>query len=108
MKKEQSVRVGIIGEFDESRPSHGATEAAIGHAAARCGIRAEIAWVPTTALGEAAGMAGGMAGGTAGAAGELAAFDGLWCAPGGAFRCMAGALSGIRFARERRRPFMGT
>jgi CTP synthase (UTP-ammonia lyase) len=32
----------------------------------------------------------------------------VWCAPGGPFRSLDGALSGIRWARECRVPFLGT
>ena len=40
--------------------------------------------------------------------GHLAGFDGLWAAPGGPYRSLEGALWGIRFARERGIPFVGT
>jgi CTP synthase (UTP-ammonia lyase) len=38
----------------------------------------------------------------------LAGAAAVWCAPGGPFRSMDGALEGIRWAREAGRPFLGT
>jgi CTP synthase (UTP-ammonia lyase) len=38
----------------------------------------------------------------------VAGFDGLWCVPASPYRSMDGALTAIRFARERSRPFLGT
>lgn len=35
-------------------------------------------------------------------------FDGFWCVPGSPYRDTDGALRAIRFAREQRRPFLGT
>jgi CTP synthase (UTP-ammonia lyase) len=35
-------------------------------------------------------------------------FDGFWCVPASPYRDMDGALRAIRFAREQRRPFLGT
>jgi CTP synthase (UTP-ammonia lyase) len=35
-------------------------------------------------------------------------FDGVWCVPGSPYRNENGALQAIRFAREQRRPFLGT
>ena len=41
-------------------------------------------------------------------ASQLAAFGGLWCVLASPYRSMDGALRGIRFARERQVPFLGT
>jgi len=40
--------------------------------------------------------------------GALETFDGLWAAPGAPYRSLQGGLTGIRFARERGVPFVGT
>jgi CTP synthase (UTP-ammonia lyase) len=87
--------IGVIGDYD-GRPSHVATNAALGHAAARLGLELEIRWLPTPAL-----LAPG-------AEAALAACDGLWASPGSPYRSLDGALAGIRFARERDWPFTGT
>ena len=42
------------------------------------------------------------------AAEQLQDFDAVWCAPGSPYLSLDGALEGIRFAREARRPFLGT
>jgi CTP synthase (UTP-ammonia lyase) len=55
----------------------------------------DVVWLPTTSLDRDA-------------AARLQDADAIWCAPGGPFLGMEGALGGIRFARERGRPFLGT
>jgi len=39
---------------------------------------------------------------------RAAGFDGFWCVPASPYRDIDGALRAIRFAREQRRPFLGT
>jgi len=50
-------------------------------------------WVATPDIGDGA---------------SLRTFDGIWCVPASPYRDMAGALSAIRFARERQVSFLGT
>lgn len=90
------VRIGIIGDFRASSPTHVPTNDAIQHAAAALGLAVESAWIPTEDLEGA------------GATRRLADWDGLWASPGSPYKSMDGALNGIRFARERGRPFVGT
>ena len=92
----KSVQIGIIGDFKPGFPSHLATNQAIGHAAAALSITAQVRWVPTPALAADEGRA------------VLEQFDGLWASPGSPYKSMEGALAGIRFARERDLPFIGT
>ena len=91
-----AVRIGVIGDFNPEYPSHTATDAAIAHAAASLSVAADVRWLPTPSL----------CGPDAGAI--LEPCDGLWASPGSPYRSMEGALAGIRFARERGRPFVGT
>ena len=91
----EPVVIGVIGDFD-GRPSHVATNAAIGHAAAALGRDAAVRWLPTPLLLEP------------GAEESLAACAGLWAAPGSPYLSLDGALAAIRFARERDWPFVGT
>jgi CTP synthase (UTP-ammonia lyase) len=91
----QPIRIGIIGDYDPEFLPHRATDAALGHAADGLGLTVAVEWLPTPSLD----------GPTADA---LAACDGLWCAPGSPYRSLAGALAGVRFAREADRPFIGT
>jgi CTP synthase (UTP-ammonia lyase) len=90
------VKIGIIGDLDANHPSRIATDSALNHAAAALSVAADCAWVSTLRV-EREGAEEG-----------LAAFNGLWCAPGSPYKRMEGALGGIRFARERDRPFVAT
>ncbi len=93
---DQPLRVGIVGDFNPSYPSHTATNEALSHAASALSLHLEPTWLPTPSLeGE-------------GREGLLRQFDALWCAPGSPYASMEGALEAIRFARERDWPFVGT
>jgi CTP synthase (UTP-ammonia lyase) len=84
-----SPRIGIVGDFNAGNITHQFTN----QACADLGIGFE--WIPTDAIvGEAAG--------------RLAEFDGIWIAPASPYRSMDGALTAIRYARERGVPLVGT
>ena len=92
----QSVRIGIIGDFNPEYRSHHATNSALEHAAKRLGIDVETVWLPTPAL-----------------SGSdideiLMNYDGLWAASGSPYHSLDGALAAIQFARTRNWPFVGT
>ena len=89
------ISIGVIGDFDPEFAPHPATDAALEHAAVALGVEVDVRWHPTEAL----------------AAADLAAAlaqDALWCAPGSPYRSLDGALRGVRFARERDVPMLGT
>lgn len=89
------VQIGIIGDYSPDFHPHRATDAAIQHAADSLGLTASAEWLPTPSLdGDPAA--------------RLRHYDALWCAPGSPYQSMSGALAGIRFARERGWPFIGT
>lgn len=90
------LRVGIIGDFDPSYPSHTATNEALSHAARALSLTLDRSWLPTQALDDE------------GSETMLKQYDALWCAPGSPFKSMNGALKAIRFAREHDWPFVGT
>jgi CTP synthase (UTP-ammonia lyase) len=90
-----TLAVGIVGDFESASPTHEATNEAIQHAADKLGIAAISTWIATDEL-------------AGDAAGRLAGFDALWCAPGSPYRSMSGALEAIRIARTTNRPFLGT
>ena len=90
-----AVTIGIIGDYD-GRFSHVATNEAIAHAAAALSIMADVRWLPTAQLLSSEGET------------VLAACDALWASPGSPYVSIEGALLGIRFARERDWPFLGT
>jgi CTP synthase (UTP-ammonia lyase) len=90
------LRVGIIGDFDPSYPSHTATNEALSHAARALSLTLDRSWLPTQSLeGE-------------GSEAILKQYDAFWCAPGSPYKSMNGALMAIRFAREHDWPFVGT
>lgn len=93
---DQSLSVGIIGDYKPTNQSHLATNKALSHAAAALGIGVEPVWLPTPSLDNEAGRT------------TLAQFDALWCAPASPYDSMDGALRAIQFAREEGRPFIGT
>jgi CTP synthase (UTP-ammonia lyase) len=89
------VRVAVIGDRIPNFAPQSAIETALGHAAVRRAATVEVTWHPTLALAEDAPTL-------------LAGADAVWCAPGSPYRSLAGALAGIRFAREHGLPFLGT
>lgn len=88
-----SLRFGLVGDRDGQITAHRAIPVALELAGEATGIRIEPVWLATDAQRDDA---------------ALADFDALWCVPGSPYRDMAGALRAIRFARERRVPFLGT
>ena len=81
--------IGVVSDFNAKNPTHQFTNSALGH----LGLRFE--WVPTNTVGGELET-------------RLAVYDGLWIAPASPYRSMEGALSAIRYARERGVPLVGT
>jgi CTP synthase (UTP-ammonia lyase) len=90
------LRIAIVGDFDAQKLAHWATDAALYHAAAQARQAIELRWIGTSRLSEH------------GAEASLAAFDGIWGAPGSPFASVEGMLAAIRFAREKDVPYLGT
>ncbi len=82
-------QIGVVGDFNASNPTHRFTNEALTHA----GL--DFVWVPTDSVGSDP-------------AERLTRFDGLWIAPASPYRSMDGALSAVRYAREREVPLVGT
>jgi CTP synthase (UTP-ammonia lyase) len=89
------IRLGIIGDFDENKLSHKATNAALHHCAESLSMDLEAIWLPTKSLEGDVDV-------------DIFDYDGFWCAPGSPYRSFAGAINAIRFARENNYPFIGT
>lgn len=87
------VNIALIGDYDAGITAHQAIPEALRLAAVERGIAVDFEWLPTPQITGCE---------------QLTDFDGLWCVPGSPYRSMAGALNAIRFARETRRPFLGT
>jgi len=92
----QSLRVGIIGDFDPHNQTHIATNDALSHAASALAVAMEATWLPTQSLDNEFSQT------------KLKQFDALWCAPASPYKSMSGALRSIRFARQEGWPFIGT
>jgi CTP synthase (UTP-ammonia lyase) len=94
--KYPTVNIGIIGDYDASRASHVATNAAIEHAAEYLSISAIASWLPTSSfLVENRHK-------------TLEQYDAIWASSGSPYRSMEGAIKAIHIAREADRPFIGT
>jgi CTP synthase (UTP-ammonia lyase) len=88
--------VAVIGDHVDGFEPHDTIATALQHAADALGTDApEVRWVATHEL-------------TSDARGALDGAAAIWCAPGGPYHSLTGALAGIRFAREQRVPFLGT
>src|SRR5271166_655845 len=92
----ESLRIGILGDFNPEFRSHHATNDALQHAARKLQLPVESTWLPTPSLLEA------------NAAAKLDSCDGLWAATGSPYKSFDGMLKGIEYARVHDRPFIGT
>ena len=91
-----SVRIGILGDFDPKAPNLPAVGKSLDHAAQQLGCTVESEWLPTPSLTSADSEK------------RLEAFDGIWAAPGSPYKSFDGMLKGIEIARRRDWPFIGT
>jgi CTP synthase (UTP-ammonia lyase) len=89
------LRIGLIGDYSPEVVAHVAIPRALALAATAAGVPVAPVWLATDRLAQDG-------------ADLLAACDALWCVPGSPYAGMDGALAAIRFARERRVPFLGT
>ena len=89
MSPDMSVLIGVVGDFNPKNPTHRFTNEALDH------VRLPFEWVPTDAIEDEPEK-------------RLAAYHGIWIAPASPYRSMDGALSAIRYARERGVPLVGT
>ena len=87
------ITIGLIGDYNAAVTAHLAIPQAISLAAETQGLSVGFEWVPTDEISSVE---------------RIEQFAGLWCVPGSPYRSMDGALRAIRFARETRRPFLGT
>ena len=92
----ESVRIGILGDFNPEFRSHHATNDSLQHVGRKLQIQVESAWLPTPLLLEPGGVS------------ALDSFDGLWASPGSPYKSFDGMIKGIEFARVHDRPFLAT
>ena len=91
----ETLRVGVIGDQVARFAPQVAIAESLRHSADQLGCAVEVTWFETPSLDVDAETV-------------LAGCDALWCAPGSPYRSLAGALEGIRVARETSTPFLGT
>lgn len=82
-------KIALVGDYNESVIAHGAIPKAL-----RLVGNVEGVWVPTDTIRNAPV--------------DLANYQAIWVVPASPYKNMDGALDAIRFARESRRPFLGT
>ncbi|MGE8335589.1 CTP synthase C-terminal region-related (seleno)protein [Pseudomonas laurylsulfatiphila] len=87
------IRIALIGDYDPQVTAHQAIPVALEMATEHSGLNVQWQWLATDEIH---------------AETPLHPFDGFWCVPASPYRHMDGALLAIRFAREQRRPFLGT
>lgn len=91
--KATNLHLALIGDYNPDVIAHQAIPVALQRAADSLGLNVDVQWLDTDTLKPTT---------------DLHGFDGFWCVPGSPYRDTEGALRGIRFARENRRPFLGT
>ena len=92
----QTLEIGVIGDYDKSKPSHQATNQALHHAGGKSSAVVNITWLPTPSFLIDASQQ------------RFMQFDGIWVSPGSPYQSMTGAIRGIRTVREMNIPLIGT
>lgn len=93
MEKQHALNIALVGDHDPHITAHRAIPRALELAGTQTGHALRLQWLATPLITDNAVLEG---------------FDGVWCVPGSPYQNEAGALQAIRFAREQRRPFLGT
>lgn len=88
-----TLRIALISDYDPQVTAHQAIPVALGMATEQLGLTVQGHWLATDSIQVDT---------------PLDDYDGFWCVPASPYRSMDGALRAIRFARERKRPFLGT
>lgn len=91
--KATTLHLALIGDYNPAVIAHQAIPVALQQAADTLGLSVHVQWLDTDSITPTR---------------ELHGFDGFWCVPASPYRDTDGALRAIRFAREQRRPFLGT
>lgn len=88
------TRLALIGDHNPEVVAHRAIPLALELARKNLGVSLAWDWIGTDAITDAPR--------------QLAGHAGVWCVPASPYKSMDGALAAIRFARETKRPFLGT
>ncbi|MGB3225105.1 MAG: hypothetical protein WBB23_20100 [Desulforhopalus sp.] len=89
------MKIGIIGDYDQNRPSHVATSEAIQNTSKYLSRDTLVQWLPTQFLESDSALI------------QLQEFDGIWGAPGDPESSL-GVINAIQVARENNIPYLGT
>ena len=89
------MKIGIIGDYDQNRPSHVATSEAIQNTGKYLSREPLIRWIPTQSLESDVALI------------QLQEFDGIWGAPGNPESSL-GVMNAIQVARKNNIPYLGT
>lgn len=89
------IRIGLIGDRDDSVVAHQAIPRALALAGLSLGVEVTPVWLATATLAKRFTR-------------DVPSCDGLWCVPASPYAGAKAAIRAIRFARESGRPFLGT
>ncbi|QXI16595.1 CTP synthase C-terminal region-related (seleno)protein [Pseudomonas hamedanensis] len=89
----RAIRIALIGDYDPQVTAHQAIPVALERIAEDRRHTVQFEWLATDQIN---------------ADTALDLYDGFWCVPASPYKSEQGALRAIRFAREQRRPFLGT
>lgn len=89
----RAIRIALIGDHDPQVTAHRAIPVALQRVAEHLTRTVQFNWLATDQIH---------------ADTALNLYDGFWCVPASPYKSEDGALRAIRFAREQRRPFLGT
>src|SRR3954463_15512402 len=88
----KQIRIALVGDYNERHLAHRAIPHALEISASAANCSVEPVWRDTVQWETE----------------PMEPFDAFWCVPASPYRSMQGALRAIQFARENRRPFLGT
>jgi CTP synthase (UTP-ammonia lyase) len=91
----QSLKIGIVGDFDKNRISPIKTDETLIHVSKMLSVAIDAVWLPTKSFEEQT------------AAAKLRKFHAIWAGPGD-YENPNGVITAIRFCREQLWPFIGT
>lgn len=89
-----SAAIALVGDYSPRVPAHRGIPRALEMIHAETGLEITWRWIGTPEVRNAAS--------------DLAHFSAVWLVPASPYKNMAGALAAVRWARETRRPFLGT
>src|SRR5476651_1202046 len=91
--RKTTLHLALIGDYDAQVTAHQAIPLALQQAGEALGLTVRFDWLATDTIKSTE---------------QLQHYDGFWCVPASPYRDLDGALLAIRYAREHRRPFLGT